>query len=222
MTAPVAGPLTCGNTREPHPGTPPNAKRTHTDQQPGVLVVALQGFDTPWDPRTCLGKSESTSGVLLERAGRCPTPRGTAISTGWGSAPRTAGLSLSPTFRRYVCGFASRRGPRGRPRSWYPPVQPFAGWTCDACGRPWAVLIGCLPGVMPTAAVWGSEPYFAEEGWVPLERCPVCGARVGRHHHLGCSKAYCLECDEQQLGCGCPLGAGFEHLGELDDEDDEA
>lgn len=72
---------------------------------------------------------------------------------------------------------------------------------CEGCGEVLAASIGCTADPYPTALPWGSEPYFAEEGWTPKPRCPDCAARVGHSHHWDCIRAMCGICDELLYMC---------------------
>jgi hypothetical protein len=72
---------------------------------------------------------------------------------------------------------------------------------CQACGTILAAADGCSADPYPTAYHWGDEPYFAEEGWDPLPRCPDCWALEGQAHHFDCIRAHCQQHDDRIAYC---------------------
>ena len=73
--------------------------------------------------------------------------------------------------------------------------------TCRACLRSMATADSCDPTQREGVAPFGQE--MPGEQWTPPAHCHDCAVSPGGAHHPGCCVAWCNNCEQQRLLCGC-------------------
>lgn len=80
---------------------------------------------------------------------------------------------------------------------------------CEACGLDVGRSDSCRSARVSTVAAYARGlwfvPWWSWRRWLLLlpERCRGCGVAEDGVHHVGCVVAWCTQCHEQRVGCGC-------------------